>query len=105
MTNFTHLKTKWNKLTHIFITSTNSPTTHLFSPTSEGVFGDVTQLKRLRLISEEVATTRPEINTKAHWLSEVKNRCWVDFFGNHVFIGLLTCLPIENDKIGRIDLA
>jgi len=37
---FTNLPHKWNKFTHIFVTSTSSPATHPVSLTSEGVFGD-----------------------------------------------------------------
>jgi len=38
---FTHLQPKWNKFTHIFMTSTNSLTTYPVFTHPEGVFADV----------------------------------------------------------------
>jgi len=38
MSNFTHLQQKWNKFTHIFVTSTNSPTTHAVFTNLRGCF-------------------------------------------------------------------
>jgi len=38
MSNFTHFQQKWNKFTHIFVTSTNLPTTHPVITNLRGCF-------------------------------------------------------------------
>ena len=69
MSNFTLLQPKWYKFTHIFVTSTNSPSTHPVFTHPDEVFGESGEFWRRSIGIEGLVSNlpHPQINkTKQH---------------------------------------